>query len=306
MQRIPCIASMSLIAALATAGLAADVEVILDSDDGISAFTVQDVNSNELARIQSDGRVGIGTAGPGTLLNVSGSTTTIVVVAGAPFGGLAVGNTANPADQRYFLIRGAGGSLIISPVNDALDNFSSSLVINRSGNVGINDASPSHKLDVNGTARVSGNAQFSSRVGVGTASPTQDLDVNGNARFRNISSTAYSAPVNQKSDGTLTSATSDARLKKDIEPIENALGKVLALRGVTFHWRDEDEPGRRIGMIAQEVEDVLPEAVFTNPNDGYKGVLYGETVSVLIEAMKEQQAEIARLRQRIETLEQQR
>ena len=80
-------------------------------------------------------------------------------------------------------------------------------------------------------------------------------------------------------------AYSDERLKTDIQTIDNALDKVTQLRGVSFTKDDE----RSIGVIAQEVEKVLPEVVF----DGeYKSVAYGNIVGVLIEAIKEQQQQI--------------
>lgn len=129
-------------------------------------------------------------------------------------------------------------------------------------------------------------------VGIGTESPTQSLDVNGNARIRSIGSSTYSAPVNQTSDGTLTTAISDMRLKKNIATIENALDKVLKLRGVTFNWKDDKKnPRRMTGMIAQEVKEVMPELIFQNPADGYYGINYGESSGLLVEAIKELKAE---------------
>jgi len=69
------------------------------------------------------------------------------------------------------------------------------------------------------------------------------------------------------------------------------------LRGVSFTWINHPEYGQRIGFIAQEMEEVLPELVFINEVDGYKGINYAEVTAVLTEAIKEQQAEIDRLQQ---------
>ena len=92
--------------------------------------------------------------------------------------------------------------------------------------------------------------------------------------------------------GTLTS-NSDARLKTNVETITNALDKVLALRGVMF---DRIATGNReMGTIAQEVEAVIPELVFTDEN-GIKSVAYANTVALLIEAIKEQQSQINELK----------
>ena len=80
-------------------------------------------------------------------------------------------------------------------------------------------------------------------------------------------------------------AFSDKRLKSDIETIDNALDKVMNMRGVSFSKQAE----RKIGVIAQEVEKVLPEVV----SDGeYKSVAYGNMVGVLIEAIKELKSQL--------------
>lgn len=141
------------------------------------------------------------------------------------------------------------------------------------------------------------------RVGVGTDAPTQSLDVNGNARFRGIASDAYSGVLNRKSDGTLTTSTSDVRLKENIENLDNSLEKVMQLRGVSFTWKTNPEYGTRIGFIAQEFEKVIPELVFTNEVDGYKGINYAEVTAVLVEAIKELKAENDLLKQRLEKIE---
>lgn len=102
-------------------------------------------------------------------------------------------------------------------------------------------------------------------------------------------------------DGSLTIVTvatpSDIRYKKDIHPLKSSLEKVLELRGVTYEW-DKDKvhgagfrEGKQIGLIAQEVEKVLPELVHTDRR-GYKTLSYDKLVPVLIEAVKDQQKEI--------------
>lgn len=78
---------------------------------------------------------------------------------------------------------------------------------------------------------------------------------------------------------------SDERKKTNIEVIPNALEKVLQLRGVTFEKLD-DGNRRHSGIIAQEVEKVLPEVVYT-AEDGTKSVAYGNMIGLLIEAIKE-------------------
>jgi hypothetical protein len=92
-------------------------------------------------------------------------------------------------------------------------------------------------------------------------------------------------------------ALSDASLKKNIQPIKSPLQKINSINGVTFLWKDSEENANRLsdskhyGVIAQEVEDVLPELVKTDKNNS-KRVAYMELVPVLIEAVKEQQKTI--------------
>ena len=93
-------------------------------------------------------------------------------------------------------------------------------------------------------------------------------------------------------------AFSDARVKEDVRTVENALDKVTKLRGVTYIKKDEDNKKRKMGVIAQEVLEVLPEVVHED-NDGYYGVSYGNIVGVLIEAIKEQQKQIDELKQEL-------
>ena len=97
-------------------------------------------------------------------------------------------------------------------------------------------------------------------------------------------------------------ANSDIKLKENIEIIPNALEKVSQIRGVTFTRNDqEDKEKRHAGVIAQEVEKVLPEVVMEG-NDGIKSVAYGNLVSLLIEAIKEQQEQINNLTDEINKL----
>jgi hypothetical protein len=104
--------------------------------------------------------------------------------------------------------------------------------------------------------------------------------------------------------------TSDGRFKKNIEPLEDALEKTSLLQGVSYDWRTEEYPERRfdnrrqLGLIAQEVEKVVPEVVATSPDDGSKSIEYQNLVPLLIEAVKELKARNEELARRLETLEQ--
>jgi hypothetical protein len=100
------------------------------------------------------------------------------------------------------------------------------------------------------------------------------------------------------SDGYLI--TSDARYKKDVTNLEGSLEKLLKMRGVAYNWDKARNPEmgfgdeKQLGFIAQEVEKVLPEMVYTLEN-GYKAVNYTALIPVVVEAIKEQQSTIASL-----------
>ena len=103
-------------------------------------------------------------------------------------------------------------------------------------------------------------------------------------------------------------AYSDIRLKKDVETISDALTKVMSLRGVTYYRKDMDDDKRHIGVIAQEIQEVLPEVVSESKDNNDEtvstlSVSYGNITAVLIEAIKEQQKIIEEQGKRISALE---
>ena len=100
-------------------------------------------------------------------------------------------------------------------------------------------------------------------------------------------------------------AASDKRLKNNIKPIENALDKVMSISGNTFDWNEElqdSHKGTDVGVVAQEIEAVLPEIVTTRDN-GFLAVKYEKLVALLIESTKEQQAQIMEQDSKIKRLE---
>ena len=111
-------------------------------------------------------------------------------------------------------------------------------------------------------------------------------------------STRYGLYLNNNADhGTIKAHSfitySDETLKDNITPIDSGLDKVMALQGVTYDWKSDGTAD--IGFIAQEVEKVVPQAVY-GKSDGEYGLDYGSLTSVLVEAVKEQQAQIEDLK----------
>ena len=133
------------------------------------------------------------------------------------------------------------------------------------------------------TLGVTGATTLSSTLGVtGATTLSSTLGVTG--------ATTLSSTLGVTGDittaGTVT-ANSDEKLKENVITIQNALEKVLSLRGVEYDRIDSGD--HQIGVIAQEVEQIVPAVVY---GDEIKSVAYGNLVGLLIEAIKEQQKEI--------------
>ncbi len=121
-------------------------------------------------------------------------------------------------------------------------------------------------------------------IGLGQSTPTYLLEVGNNG------------------DGTEAIANawqtfSDIRLKKDFKIIESPIEKLKMLNGYYYFWKNGEDKSKQIGVIAQEVEKVLPEIVTENKT-GYKSVDYSKLTPLLIEAVKEQETEIEKLRKK--------
>ncbi|WP_347359047.1 tail fiber domain-containing protein [Bdellovibrio sp.] len=235
-------------------------------------------SNNERMRITSAGKVGIGTDTPSKALSVNGEIEAVAVTAPTLNGGLlqVSGTTAGWANA------------IIQ--NQAINGFSAVGFVDNTGNnkgyVGYaNSAAPNTPSTVTlGTTATTVPLTFSiggteamriaattGNVGIGLSGPSEKLEVNGNIK---AASYLY---------------TSDARLKKDVVTLPQALEKLLKLRGVNFVWKNNEE--KTVGFIAQEVEAVYPELVKTDKVSGYKSVQYGNITAILVEALKQEHAE---------------
>jgi hypothetical protein len=296
----------------------------------------------ERARVQPDGKIGVGLSDPRTDLHVLGRISTGLdhTSAGAisffPPDGFAWFHIDNgPAGSRPLgRLRFSHG---VTPGAHEL------MTMAQDGNVGVGTTAPETRLHVEGN-RIrlrSGGRQLdlrsdgaavdvqsethslylhslgprgrnhviinpfgqSGNVGIATQTPTEKLHVVGNVRASDFI------------------VTSDARLKADVGPLRDALGKLKKLRGVEFTWksaapppfgedaasRDEaghDAAGKRWGVIAQEIEAVAPELVHGKASESdMRGVNLGGMLATLIEAVKELAADNDRLRARIDLLE---
>ena len=291
--------------------------------DHTSNYLSVTVNASEAMRINSSGNVGIGTSAPLTeLVTVGTSMATSQAFVGSVSdtsysGGIinlsnstrSIGITSDPTNS------GAGTIL-----NFSVDG-SEAMRIDSSGNVGIGESSPAAKLHVRNdqggaTGRVLIDANVSSGYETRIEPTDTGFEFTSKSDIRpfifNLGATP-AAKFQMEFDGDFhadgdviaySTTVSDKRLKEDIQNIEGAIEKVNSINGVTFVRKHNGE--RSAGVIAQELLEVLPEAVkekelsLQSP-DGkkYYVVEYDAVTGLLVEAIKEMNTKIKQLEETI-------
>lgn len=263
----------------------ASIDVVLDdttnsSEDATIAFSVnQGGTISEIMRIDgTDGYVGIGETAPDVLVDIykdDSATNAIVDLfeielesTGTPAAGLGVGLSFDMED--------AGDTEEQARINVEFDDVTN----------GSEDVTMTFDVNLSGTMteimRIDGT---DGRVGIGVTAPTEALDVTGNVK------------------ATGTFIPSDSRLKENVTLIPNALEKIGQLEGVTYNWIDKEKysDGEQLGVIAQQVEQVFPQAVKTYEDDS-KVVNYPALIAPVIQAINELKTENQALRTEIEAL----
>ncbi len=192
-------------------------------------------------------------------------------------------------------------------VEDEANPDSTPFVITATGNVIIGRGIDSTvglgvKLDVNGAintaalyvngAPITGGATILDDAVNATRYVTFVDSTSGTMTKANVDAVLSFNPSTGTLSSTIFNSTSDETLKYDVKPIENALGYIDEMNGVSFKWKKNDQPS--IGVIAQDIEKVLPELVGTDGEN--KTVNYNGIIAVLIQAVKE-------LSKRVEELE---
>lgn len=311
--------------------LAAEVNANFQANEALALTALNEANRLDLIEVSPGGAIGIGTAIPGYPLNLI--ATAAGFVQSDTTEGIDVGSYAGGSAGWY-------GTYTNHPLHLFVNNGAAALTVTTNENVGIGTDTPDidFALDVEdvglgndwiggvaagssadnkvvlgdlfGVATLGGhNGDLSAwtdlainpggsnntrRVGIGNQSPSEKLDVSGNVRCVSLIQ------------------TSDARLKTDVEDLSDALETVGALRGVSYEWDLDQVPyaegGRQVGFLAQEVREVLPEAV-REDDEGQLAVAYTQVVPVLVEAVQElegivhsKDAEIDELRAEVERL----
>jgi hypothetical protein len=266
--------------------------------------------------ILANGNTGVGVLSPTDRLEVGGR---LRLHASAVSAGLFLNNAANTTTTAFI---GMANDNLVGFFGNALSNWG--LVMHTgTGNVGIGIGAntPTRPLSfpptlgqkillypgVNGEVGIGvyGNElrlhcdNPGSKVSLGT----QDNAGNFTELARAQQSGAIAFSVNGSIWANGTTYASDARFKSNIQPLDQALDQVKQLRGVTYEMQQTSFPqhhfadGLQLGLIAQEVEQVVPQVV--REVNGYKGVDYAQLVPLLIEAIKAQQIQIDRLEQKL-------
>jgi len=239
--------------------------------------------------------------------NIALGTSALTGANGASYGNIVMGYCAGSAittgDNNVIIGDSAGTTYPVTGSNNILIGRSTELSLDDSnqlniGNtiygdlgahqVGIGTASPTAgaRLELYGT----GTATSSILIPRGTTATRPTTGVNGMIRYNNSTNLFE---FYQNSSWVNYTTTSDKRLKKDIEPIVKALEIVQAMNPVYFKW-DKNNPRaqglgddrRKVGLIAQELEQVLPEAVNTG-GDTYRTLEYNQVVPVAVKAIQE-------------------
>ena len=270
------------------------------------------VNTNEIH--YSLGNVGIQTTDPSTELQIGNTSTktsdTYLTIASDGGSAHAQGirlihNGTDNTSMYGWRIRGddTDDHFHINYINGG-SNSASALTIKNNNNVGIGLSNPNYDLDVAGNINFTGTLTQNGttyggssgssggqwnivntneihyslgNVGIGLSNPNYPLHVSGDI-YATGNVTAYS----------------DKRKKTNLQIISDALNKVSNLNGYTY----EKDGTKYTGLIAQEVLEVLPEAVVGNEEDGY-GLAYGNMVGILVEAIKELTNEVKNLKEKL-------
>ncbi|MHC0442511.1 tail fiber domain-containing protein, partial [Flavobacterium sp. 3-210] len=282
-----------------------------DANDGLTSmkylgtktnFALPFITNNvEQMRLDVDGRLGIGTKNPKYGIHLVNSSTDDLM------DDLKLATYSNAANSPSFsFLHGGGTETAPTPLTSGSSmgafNFQAQTGTTAGAIQSLSSVIAYYQGTVGSVAR--SNLQFKTSNSVsleiayngdllpGTVDNTGTINLgNINQRWRALYAT----------NGTIQ--TSDIRLKKNIEPLKYGLAEIMKIDPITYNWKDKSDDKLKVGVSAQQIEKILPEVVSVGQDaDKTLGVNYAEIVPVLINAIKEQQAEIQQLKSLVQKL----
>jgi hypothetical protein len=208
-----------------------------------------------------------------------------------------------------------GGTISAATIGNAIGAFSGSSQVSlgsASGNIALATQTTGDYV----ASLVAGTGVTLSNNSGENATPTiaigQAVATSSNVQFNSLGIGMAASATAGRIDATndiVAYSSSDIRFKENIKAIENPIQKIRQISGNTYDWKAENKiehgyEGNDVGVIAQEIEAVLPQLVQTRDN-GYKAVKYDKLVALLIEGIKEQQTQIDNLTIQLEELKKQ-
>jgi len=261
-----------------------------------STFTVGDDGAVSI-KSSSTGDVDASTLGTNNgafYLSSANHTGTIPISRGG------TGQTGLPGNGAILIGNGSAYNLTTTPTFQSTVTFNGNVdIANATGSGGLKLTGSSPTICLQDTDNNTGYIHVNSNIFYILRGAT-NADRNAWATVNGVWPLEIRLDTNNATFGGTVTINSDIRFKKNIETISDALQRVLQMRGI-FYNRLETE-GREVGLVAQEVQKVLPEAVLENETTGVLSVAYQNIVGVLVEAIKEQQKQIEDLRSSIEEL----
>jgi hypothetical protein len=282
----------------------------------ISTYSTFQIATNGTAKVTvlTNGNVGIGDTSPSYKLDVNGTIRATGQITGNVTGNASTATTLQTARTIGGVSFNGSANINLPGVNSAGNQNTSGSSDSCTGNaetatkatklnVANNASNANYYVPFMGQSGSDGTFYYNAsnyirinpstgRVGIGGTSTSYKLYVNG-------SIAAVGGDI-------IAFASSDKRFKNNIVPIKNPLEKLKKINGYTFVWKESEHhpnKGNDIGVIAQEIEEVLPEITTTRDN-GYKAVRYEKLTPFLISCIKAQQTQISSLQAQIDELKQ--
>jgi hypothetical protein len=172
--------------------------------------------------------------------------------------------------------------------------------VTTTGRLGVGTDDPDYKLDVAGNAGFNEYLRHNGDSDTHIRFQANQVDISAGGNLYSYDGAAFNLTGHLSASGNISGSqieasgdiiafgSSDRELKDNIQPIENPLEKMDKIGGYTFIWNDKQSTykGKDVGVVAQEIQEVLPEIVSGRAN-GYLGVKYEKIVPLLIESIKE-------------------